>query len=190
MADEEAAAKSPQTFYIGTGRRKTAVARVRITEGKGQVLINGRPLDDYFTEDKDRAAVLGPLKVTDQLNRVDVFVNAKGGGITGQAGAVSPGPGPRHEDDVQPEGRAEGERVRQHDRHQGLPRREAASARRAKAIPAKPRRAGPPAARSTDAGSRCIPGGTPAAPRRPRPTPPRAWSRSSATPATSPATPA
>ena len=65
---------------------------MRVTEGKGQVLINGKPLDQYFHEDKDRAAVLGPLKVTDQLNRLDVFVNAKGGGVTGQAGAVSQGP--------------------------------------------------------------------------------------------------
>ena len=77
--------------YLGTGRRKTAVARVRITEGKGQIVINGKPLEEYFHEDKDRAAVTGPLKVTDQLNRLDVFVNAKGGGVTGQAGAVSQG---------------------------------------------------------------------------------------------------
>lgn len=85
------AAKTPRTFYIGTGRRKTSVARVRVTEGKGQITINGKPLEDYFQEDKDRAAVLGPLKVTEQLNRLDVFVNAKGGGVTGQAGAVSQG---------------------------------------------------------------------------------------------------
>jgi small subunit ribosomal protein S9 len=67
------------------------VARVRVTEGKGTVTINDRPLEDYFTEDKDRAAVLGPLKVTEQINRLDVIVTAKGGGITGQAGAVSQG---------------------------------------------------------------------------------------------------
>ena len=87
----KAAAKTPRTFYLGTGRRKTAVARVRITEGKGQVVINGKPLEQYFHEDKDRAAVLGPLKVTEQLTRIDVFVNTKGGGVTGQAGAVSQG---------------------------------------------------------------------------------------------------
>src|SRR4051812_21747457 len=92
MAEKKAAAaKEPKTFYLGTGRRKTAVARVRITEGKGAVTINDRPLEDYFTEDKDRAAVLGPLKVTEQLSRVDVLVRAQGGGITGQAGAVSQG---------------------------------------------------------------------------------------------------
>src|SRR6478672_9874416 len=84
-------AKAPLTFYIATGRRKTAVARVRVTEGKGNVLINDRPVENYFAEDKDRAAVLGPLKITDQLNRVDVFVKATGGGVTGQAGAVSQG---------------------------------------------------------------------------------------------------
>ena len=88
---EKKATKGPKTYYIGTGRRKTAVARVRVTEGKGAVTINGRPLDGYFTEEKDRAAVLGPLKVTDQLGRLDVIVSAKGGGITGQAGAVSQG---------------------------------------------------------------------------------------------------
>jgi len=88
---EKKTAKSPQTFYIGTGRRKTSVARVRLIEGKGSVLINDRPVDEYFSEDKDRAAVLGPLKITDQLNRVDVFVKTTGGGITGQAGAVSQG---------------------------------------------------------------------------------------------------
>ena len=88
---QRSAAKTTQTFYIGTGRRKTAVARVRITEGKGNVVINDRPVDQYFAEDKDRAAVLGPLKITEQLNRVDVFVKTNGGGITGQAGAVSQG---------------------------------------------------------------------------------------------------
>jgi small subunit ribosomal protein S9 len=96
MAEKKAtkpakAPKGPKTYYLGTGRRKTAVARVRIAEGKGQILINERPLENYFNEDKDRAAVLGPLKVTDQLGRLDVFVRATGGGNTGQAGAVSQG---------------------------------------------------------------------------------------------------
>lgn len=88
---EKKATKGPKTFYIGTGRRKSAVARVRITEGKGQILINDRTLDDFFTEEKDRAAVLGPLKVTDQINRLDVIIKTSGGGITGQAGACSQG---------------------------------------------------------------------------------------------------
>ena len=77
--------------YQGTGRRKTAVARVRLTEGGGQIRINGRDLEDYFTEDKDRAAVLGPLDLTEMRARLDVTVNVHGGGFTGQAGATCQG---------------------------------------------------------------------------------------------------
>jgi small subunit ribosomal protein S9 len=80
-----------KTYYLGTGRRKTAVARVRVSDGKGAIAINGRPLDAYFTEDKDRAAVRGPLTVTDLGNRVDVTVKVAGGGITGQADAIKQG---------------------------------------------------------------------------------------------------
>lgn len=87
MADK----KEPKTFYLGTGRRKTSVARVRISEGQGKIAINGRPLENFFTEDKDRNAVLGPLQVTDMHNRLDVDVKVQGGGITGQAGAISLG---------------------------------------------------------------------------------------------------
>jgi small subunit ribosomal protein S9 len=82
---------SPKTYYWGTGRRKTAVARVRICEGSGKIQINRRELEDFFSEDKDRAAVTGPLELTDLRNRIDVFVNVNGGGITGQAGAASQG---------------------------------------------------------------------------------------------------
>ena len=83
--------KEPRTYYLGTGRRKTAVARVRVAEGKGRVEVNGRPLDQYFTEDKDRGAVLGPMLVTDLANRLDVIVKVHGGGFTGQAGAICQG---------------------------------------------------------------------------------------------------
>jgi small subunit ribosomal protein S9 len=82
---------NPKAYYWGTGRRKTAIARVRIREGSGKVQINNRELEDFFTEEKDRAAVLGPLELTDLRNRIDVFVNVRGGGITGQAGATSQG---------------------------------------------------------------------------------------------------
>ena len=78
-------------FHLGTGRRKTSVARVRVAEGTGKVLINERPLEQFFTEEKDRAAVTGPLALLDMRNRLDVFVNVRGGGITGQAGATSQG---------------------------------------------------------------------------------------------------
>lgn len=77
--------------YLGTGRRKTSVARVVLTEGSGKVTINGKPLDVYFTEVKDHNAVLGPLRLTDTLNRIDVICKVQGGGITGQAGACSQG---------------------------------------------------------------------------------------------------
>src|SRR5713101_7123052 len=88
MADSKSA---PKSLYLGTGRRKTSVAQVRLTEGTGQISINGRGLDDYFTEDKDRAAVVGPLVITEMRNRLDLTVKVKGGGITGQAGAISQG---------------------------------------------------------------------------------------------------
>ena len=75
-------------YYWGTGRRKASVARVRIRPGSGQFVVNKRDVDTYFTEDKDRAAVVAPLKVTNTAGRFDVFVNVKGGGYTGQAGAI------------------------------------------------------------------------------------------------------
>jgi small subunit ribosomal protein S9 len=77
--------------YLGTGRRKTATARVYITEGTGQITINGRPHEVYFTEHKDRNAVVGPLLLTDLRTRVDVLIRVSGGGFSGQAGAVSQG---------------------------------------------------------------------------------------------------
>jgi small subunit ribosomal protein S9 len=83
--------KAKKTHYLGTGRRKSAVARVRLTEGSGQIAINGRSLDSYFTEDKDRAAVVGPLEVTEVRGRVDMIVRVQGGGITGQSGAICQG---------------------------------------------------------------------------------------------------
>jgi small subunit ribosomal protein S9 len=83
--------KAKQQYHLGTGRRKTAVARVRLTEGTGQVLVNGRPVEEYFTEDKDRAAVHGPLELTEMRHRLDVFVTVSGGGFTGQAGAACQG---------------------------------------------------------------------------------------------------
>jgi small subunit ribosomal protein S9 len=83
--------KAKKNYHRGTGRRKTSVARVRLVEGSGQISINGRGLEDYFTEDKDRNAVVGPLDVTEMRNRLDVIATVQGGGITGQAGAVCQG---------------------------------------------------------------------------------------------------
>jgi len=86
-----AEAKAKKKFYLGTGRRKTAVARVRMTEGSGKLLINGRDVNEYFTEDKDRAAATGPLELTEMRTRLDVFITVEGGGFTGQGGAINQG---------------------------------------------------------------------------------------------------
>lgn len=73
---------------LGTGRRKTAVARVRLKDGTGVVTINGRPLNEYCVTPRDRNSVLAPLKATDLLGKVDVAAKAHGGGSTGQAEAI------------------------------------------------------------------------------------------------------
>jgi small subunit ribosomal protein S9 len=78
-------------FFWGTGRRKTAVARVRIRPGSGEVRINDRELSDFFKVEEHRGTVRQPLNVTETAKTVDVFVNVCGGGITGQAGAVALG---------------------------------------------------------------------------------------------------
>ncbi|MEZ6143701.1 MAG: 30S ribosomal protein S9 [Zavarzinella sp.] len=83
--------KSTKTFFWGTGRRKSSVARVRVCEGTGKVLVNDRKVEDYFAELKDRNAVLGPIALLSQQNSLDVFVNVQGGGTTGQAGAICQG---------------------------------------------------------------------------------------------------
>jgi small subunit ribosomal protein S9 len=77
--------------FLGTGRRKTAVARVRLAAGTGKIIVNGRPYETYFTTDPLRATVLQPLTVTATAGRFDVRVNVGGGGPTGQAGAVRHG---------------------------------------------------------------------------------------------------
>ncbi|MBY0527302.1 MAG: 30S ribosomal protein S9 [Gemmataceae bacterium] len=83
--------KTKKVYHLGTGRRKTSVARVRLVEGTGKISINGRSLEDYFTEDKDRAAVVGPLELAEMRNRLDAIITVRGGGITGQAGAICQG---------------------------------------------------------------------------------------------------
>ena len=81
--------KAPE--YNGTGRRKTAVARVRLASGSGKVLINGRPMENYFFTEALRVQALQPLAATESLAKFDVRVNVNGGGHTGQAGAVCHG---------------------------------------------------------------------------------------------------
>jgi small subunit ribosomal protein S9 len=82
--------QSPQQYY-GTGKRKTAVARVYLRPGSGQIIINHKSLDDYFGEDVHRDLVRQPLQVTETLERFNVLVNVKGGGASGQAGAIRHG---------------------------------------------------------------------------------------------------
>ncbi len=75
-------------YFWGTGRRKSAVARVRLRAGEGKFEVNKKPLDKYFSEERDRNDAVAPLKATETFGKVDVFVNVSGGGITGQAGAI------------------------------------------------------------------------------------------------------
>lgn len=81
--------KAPQ--YLGTGRRKTAVARVRLLSGTGKILINGRAFENYFTLEAQRVVALQPLTVTGMADKYDLHVSVTGGGPTGQAGAVRHG---------------------------------------------------------------------------------------------------
>ena len=75
-------------FYWGTGRRKTAVARVRVKAGDGKFTVNKREIDRHFTEERDRRNVLAPLEATKTEGNLDIHVNVKGGGFMGQAEAV------------------------------------------------------------------------------------------------------
>jgi len=78
-------------FIWATGRRKTAIARVRIRPGSGKFLVNGREVDQFFTELRDQNAVRSPLAVTNMKGHWDIWANVSGGGFTGQAGAVALG---------------------------------------------------------------------------------------------------
>jgi small subunit ribosomal protein S9 len=75
-------------WWWGTGRRKTAVARVRIRPGDGKFIVNSRPYDEFFPRERDRKDLLNVLERTKTRGTVDVHVNVGGGGITGQAGAI------------------------------------------------------------------------------------------------------
>ena len=74
--------------FIATGRRKTAVARIRMTAGTGKIEVNGKTFEDYFKTTALQNTVLQPFEVAKTVNQFDVFVNATGGGPKGQAGAV------------------------------------------------------------------------------------------------------
>ncbi|MDR2201686.1 MAG: 30S ribosomal protein S9 [Clostridiales bacterium] len=89
MAAKSTAKKKLQ--FWGTGRRKKAIARVRLLAGDGAVQINGRSIDDYFGLDTLKFIVNQPFAATKSAGKFDVFVNVKGGGFTGQAGAIRHG---------------------------------------------------------------------------------------------------
>jgi small subunit ribosomal protein S9 len=92
-APQSSAAKAKPSYVWGVGRRKSACARVRIAPGSGKIEINGKTLNDYLTAERDRKAIFGPLEVTNTGGKMDVWVNAAGGGPTGQAGAIVMGLG-------------------------------------------------------------------------------------------------
>ena len=84
--------ESKKKYFYGTGRRKSSVARVRVYEnGTGSIIINGRDIDDYFGLDTLKLIVHQPLVSTDTIGKVDIICTVKGGGVTGQAGAIRHG---------------------------------------------------------------------------------------------------
>jgi len=96
QADVQSARTAPplpegKHYVWGTGRRKKAIARIRIKPGTGTFTVNEKSYENFFTEDKDRRAVLSPLTFANMVKAWDVFANVKGGGFAGQAGAVTLG---------------------------------------------------------------------------------------------------
>lgn len=77
--------------FIGTGRRKTSVARVRLVPGNGKITINNRDIEEFFNYETLRVVVREPLNITETLDKFDVLVKIEGGGFTGQAGAIRHG---------------------------------------------------------------------------------------------------
>lgn len=77
--------------YYATGRRKTSVARVWLTPGEGNVTINKRSIDDYLKRETAKMIIRQPLELTETLGKFDIYVNVRGGGISGQAGAIKHG---------------------------------------------------------------------------------------------------
>ena len=80
-----------EQFYYGTGRRKSSTARVFLSRGSGDIVVNRRPLDQYFGRETARMVIRQPLEVADMLGKMDIKVNVSGGGNTGQAGAIRHG---------------------------------------------------------------------------------------------------
>ena len=85
----KAVAKKSKVVPILTGKRKTSVARVRITAGSGNITINGKPMDEYFGQDTLKLIATQSLELTNTKEKYDVIVNVYGGGLSGQAGAIN-----------------------------------------------------------------------------------------------------
>ena len=84
-------AKKENVVFYGTGRRKSSVARVRLVEGSGKITINGKDIDEFFGLETLKVIVRQPLTVTNTSSKYDVICTVKGGGFTGQAGAIRHG---------------------------------------------------------------------------------------------------
>ncbi len=84
-------AKKEQVVFNGTGRRKSSIARVRIVSGKGNITVNGKDLNEYFGEETLKVIVKQPLTVTNTADKFDVICTVRGGGFSGQAGAIRHG---------------------------------------------------------------------------------------------------
>jgi small subunit ribosomal protein S9 len=82
---------SPTEVYLGTGRRKTATARIRLTAGTGKLTVNGRNFDGYFSHENFARQAYAPLLTVELKDKIDVVANVSGGGVAGQAGAVAHG---------------------------------------------------------------------------------------------------
>ena len=88
MGGKIMAKKSEKIVFCGTGRRKKSIARVRLAEGKGEITVNGKPLDEYFGTEILKVIVKQPLSVTNTTDKYDIICKVEGGGYTGQAGAI------------------------------------------------------------------------------------------------------
>ena len=84
-------AKANKIVYMGTGRRKSSIARVRLVEGTGKITINGKDIEEFFDLETLKVIVRQPLTVTNTLAKYDVICSVKGGGVSGQAGAIRHG---------------------------------------------------------------------------------------------------
>ena len=84
-------AKKATVQYYGTGRRKDSVARVYLRPGKGNIVVNKRPVEDYFGRETLKLVLSQPLELTDSLENFDIFIKVRGGGLSGQAGAIRHG---------------------------------------------------------------------------------------------------